>query len=172
MQPKQKLRWTEEENNFLKFAYPNKEFTLDEIIQAFPNRSRAAIRNQANKLGLTLYTPPKPPHGYKKCSSCDTILPLTFFHNNKHMKDGLQNQCRVCKLERYIKQKEIGYSKEIDYSKEIGYSKEKRKRCRKCNVEKPLSEFYKNSSCKDGHRNTCKTCHAKAQRIRYIKGGY
>ena len=33
MQPKQKLRWTEEENNFLKFAYPNKEFTLDEIIQ-------------------------------------------------------------------------------------------------------------------------------------------
>ena len=106
MQPKRIYRWTEEEVVFLKFAYPNKDFTQEEILQALPNRTKEAIRQKAIELGLKPYTPPKPPQGYKKCSACGTILPLTFFHRDKKSKDGLHCQCRICRLEGTIKRKE------------------------------------------------------------------
>lgn len=32
------------------------------------------------------------------------------------------------------------------------------KECNKCNVSKPLTEFYKDKSKKDGHRHECKQC--------------
>lgn len=35
----------------------------------------------------------------------------------------------------------------------------KMKVCKKCNQEKPLDDFYKNSRYKDGHVTTCKRCY-------------
>jgi hypothetical protein len=32
--------------------------------------------------------------------------------------------------------------------------------CTKCNTEKPVSDFYRNSKCKRGHQAHCKQCHA------------
>ena len=42
------------------------------------------------------------------------------------------------------------------------------KTCSKCNISKPLSEFYfrKDYNC---HRKECKECHYKIQRIRLVK---
>lgn len=35
------------------------------------------------------------------------------------------------------------------------------KRCSKCKIEKPLTEFYKRLGSKDGHRNDCIQCNQK-----------
>lgn len=35
------------------------------------------------------------------------------------------------------------------------------KTCNRCEEDKPLSEFYKDSKMKDGYRGNCKACHIK-----------
>lgn len=40
--------------------------------------------------------------------------------------------------------------------------------CPKCSIEKPVSEFYKNKSCKDGLGTYCKKCANEAQK-KYIQ---
>lgn len=39
------------------------------------------------------------PQGFKRCSRCGEIKALEGFSRNKAMKDGLQNQCRICQTE-------------------------------------------------------------------------
>lgn len=46
---------------------------------------------------------------------------------------------------------------------------EDKKRCCRCLIEKPLSEFWKNASMKDKHDTRCKTCEKKRIRIGNIK---
>jgi len=41
------------------------------------------------------------------------------------------------------------------------------KRCKKCGVSKPLSEYYRATGMKDGHRSECKTCHGARQKLWY-----
>jgi 5-methylcytosine-specific restriction endonuclease McrA len=43
------------------------------------------------------------------------------------------------------------------------------KTCNRCKANKPLDEFHKSSSAKDGHRNQCKSCTALADATRYQK---
>lgn len=38
--------------------------------------------------------------------------------------------------------------------------------CNNCGEEKPLTEFYKHSGCKDGHMNQCKSCKLAYQKTR------
>ena len=41
------------------------------------------------------------------------------------------------------------------------------KKCTKCGVEKPLSEFNKNKSKKDGFQSSCKICHRLQSKDHY-----
>jgi hypothetical protein len=43
------------------------------------------------------------------------------------------------------------------------------KRCRKCGELKPLSEFYRQHTCRDGYRNDCKACFAARAKQWYAK---
>ena len=43
------------------------------------------------------------------------------------------------------------------------------KRCKKCGVIKPLSDFYREKGCRDGHRPECKDCNLAAKKIWYDK---
>ena len=46
------------------------------------------------------------------------------------------------------------------------------KKCTKCGVEKPLSEFQKRKESKDGHRNECICCRNKYNSILHRKNKY
>lgn len=50
------------------------------------------------------------------------------------------------------------------YMRLICYNKHMQKECRTCNMTKPLDDFAKGSSYKDGRRNICKLCASKRQR--------
>jgi len=43
------------------------------------------------------------------------------------------------------------------------------KRCNRCNILKPLSEYYSSKTNSDGLRGYCKSCAKKAERKRYEK---
>jgi hypothetical protein len=42
------------------------------------------------------------------------------------------------------------------------------KPCRKCGVVKPLEDFYRMATMRDGHRHDCKACNLEAKRQRYL----
>jgi hypothetical protein len=44
-----------------------------------------------------------------------------------------------------------------------------KKKCIKCNEWKSLDRFYRQSQMRDGYRNDCKACMAKAQKERYLR---
>jgi hypothetical protein len=41
------------------------------------------------------------------------------------------------------------------------------KRCKKCGQTKPLSDFYREQGCRDGHRPECKACNLAARKVKY-----
>lgn len=157
--------WTEEELEFLKFSFGNKEFTVKEICSAL-DRGEGSVRQKAQELKLKR-PKQKKIDGYKMCPSCKTILPNTeeYFSWNKKSENKLHSYCKSC-MKRY---KDIlrGKIDNKNTTKEI-----KLKKCSCCNKEKPLSEFSKNKKMKDGYLNQCKECRYELDKRAYIRGGY
>ena len=78
-------KWTDEEIQFLKFAYPNKDFTPSEIAKEL-SRSRNSIQAKAYKLGLSTYKE-NLPKGFKRCCRCRVVFSVDFFYGDKKTKD-------------------------------------------------------------------------------------
>ena len=92
--------WTEEELEFLKFSFGNKEFTVKEISSAL-GRNESSVRQKAQELKLKR-PKQKKIDGYKMCSSCKTILPNTeeYFSWKKKSENKLHCYCKSC-MKRY-----------------------------------------------------------------------
>ena len=79
--------------------------------------------------------------GEKKCSYCDKILPVSAFDKNKSRFDGLSYQCKSCRHDRYVNQK----------NKPV-------KKCCKCHTLKSLTEFSSDITRGDRLSVRCKYC--------------
>ena len=141
-------KWTDEEIQFLKFAYTDKEFTIAEISNSL-NRSVTAIRNKAYYLNLKRYKE-ELGEGLKRCSRCKTIFTFESFHKNG--KNRIHSQCKECK--NATLNKKMNLTKNVSVTKEVNLAK----KCSKCKEFKNLSEFGKNRSTHDGYSRYCKEC--------------
>lgn len=90
----------------------------------------------------------------KTCSHCRQILPLSEFHKNKAHRDGLQYVCKQC--HRTAKRKGDRSLEEIRASI---FPMEGMKRCSKCSMVKPLSEYNQRRGDRGAQvRAYCKAC--------------
>lgn len=101
----------------------------------------------------------------KHCTRCQETKPVEEFARNRAARDGHQSYCRACS---YVAQREylernaeiVALRRAQKLLEPIG--SDKTKRCRGCDTEKPLLEFYAHRSTKDRRATYCKVC-AKAQ---------
>lgn len=138
-------RWTEEEDEFLEFAF-NKGLSISEMEEALDGRSKSAIKSRITKKGLRRNFPKREKDGLLRCSHCKEYKPKDEFIQ---MSDGTYYYyCNTCKSklnkEKYLKKKK---EKALEKANEIFKDKitvnngEKTKVCSKCKIEKDVEEF-------------------------------
>ena len=92
--------WKDEELVFLRFAYPNNEFTTKEIAEAL-GRSRKNVIVKASSLNLK--RPKKKVEEQdmrtKVCSKCGVEKRISCFHKSDLCKDGHRSVCKSCASE-------------------------------------------------------------------------
>lgn len=150
--------WTEEEIQFLKFAYPNKDFTTKDISRAL-NRTDSAIFIKAKRLGLKKYKE-ELPEGFKRCSKCSTIYSLENFPSFGSR--GKHSWCKECFKRSYLKIEEFSDNKETS---DVIENKE----CKRCGEIKKIELFNKHKASKDGYYRLCKLCQKKEKEKSDIK---
>ena len=142
-------KWTDEEIQFLKFAYPSKDFTSSDISKAL-GRSIEAIHSKAHDLNIKRYKKQDLEGNLKRCTKCKTLFDVSMFYTNGEGR--LHSWCKECKRINY---------KERTAPKERTVPKERTapKKCTKCGELKNINCFYKSKRHKkDGYNNICKVC--------------
>lgn len=98
----------------------------------------------------------------KICSICKKEKDLTNFHQSTVTKDRLDRRCKECcsiyKKNYYIEKKKPKIPIEPGF-----------KICYTCNIIKPIKDFCKHKSRKDGFAHLCKGCRRIKQKERDIK---
>jgi hypothetical protein len=103
--------------------------------------------------------------GHKHCSKCKELLPVDMFKENPKVKSGLHSYCNICKPPR--EKKPLTENKVIMGKKRLPIKIIDGKCvCNKCNIELPISEFYKRG---DRIKNPCKKCSNERKRINHKK---
>ena len=81
----------------------------------------------------------------KKCSKCEEVLKLCFFHKDAAQSSGYSSKCKWCK-------------NNGDSRKVVRPVAEGVKVCTKCGEEKSVTEFHVQSRKPDGRYPSCKVC--------------
>lgn len=96
----------------------------------------------------------------KVCNHCGVEKELHEFNKNGREEDGFDRRCRECNrlyyAKRRISKKEYKPFGKINERFKLGY-----KTCSKCNIEKKLDQFYKQTNSSDGLKAWCKICSNK-----------
>jgi len=109
----------------------------------------------------------------KSCSSCGEHKRATAFLPSKFTADHLTDRCRTCtygqaerdRREREARRLEAEAKKAARTPAPAGVVT---KKCKGCSVAKPLAEYARHGSSRDGHRHTCKPCVAAAARAKRL----
>ena len=157
-------KWSDEEIQFLKFAYPNKDFTTKEICEAL-NRTTEQIHKKASELKIRKYKE-NIQEGLKRCAKCKTVLKIEMFPG-KTKKHCWCNQCHKEYKEYRKKVSNTEVSNTEVSNTEV--SNTEVKKCSYCGKIKSLNDFQRRSSTKDGYNASCKECRKKIYEKSKIK---
>ena len=89
------------------------------------------------------------------------------WHKNKypsHVINNIPVECTICHSTMRLAQYQDHISRAIHLNNLKGYIPPTEKPCSKCNVTKPMTEFYVYVQKKDGRRSTCKECECKPKK--------
>jgi len=84
----------------------------------------------------------------KECLQCKKVLEIYNFGNKNDSPDGKMSYCKMCCSENAKNNRLI--------PKEC---LSKTKKCKQCNIEKDIENFWNSKSNKDGKDNKCRDCH-------------
>ena len=139
-------KWTEEEIQFLRFAYSSKDFTTKDIVEAL-KRPKASIYSKVRGLKLEKYKECLP-HNHKRCTKCKTVMPNELFPIRKN--GNYDSWCKECYRIAKLKKEEKVFEEKVF-----------EKKCTKCGELKNINDFYKDKTSPDGKLSYCKKCRDK-----------
>jgi hypothetical protein len=102
----------------------------------------------------------------KACSVCYEIKTLECFYNKTSGKFGKEGMCKQCKIAKYSDTRTKyykTYQRKRSWVSNNVYNEDEVKLCSTCQAEKPLSEFYYDSSC-NIFQGRCKSCISDARK--------
>jgi len=88
----------------------------------------------------------------KLCAGCNSEKPADQFYRNSGHKDGLSSWCKVCT------QADMHRRWRDRHPEPAPWVMPTEKACTKCGEVKPLDQFHKRSSARDGRQPQCATC--------------
>lgn len=139
-------RWTEEEDNFLKFAF-KKGLSLNEMEEVLEGRTKNAIKSRCLAIGLRRNFPKREVNGLIRCSHCKEYKPSDEFI--KLSTGKYYCYCNFCKTklnkEKYLKEKKekalLKASKNFKSKIEVNEGSSTKK-CSKCGKIKDVEDFH------------------------------
>jgi 5-methylcytosine-specific restriction endonuclease McrA len=102
-----------------------------------------------------------PPPLTKICAACHIEKSISEFFKDKTSKTGYRWTCKDCLLD--AQSTKLGCVRQ-KFIKGNNYGASDTKWCYGCEVEKPLSEFSKDKTKKDGYHTRCNDCHRASSR--------
>ena len=97
----------------------------------------------------------------KVCRTCKVEKPRSEYYAAKTTKDGLHGSCKACFL---AKQK--AYKDRVKTEGKVAVAE---KACPACGQTKPIAEFHRDRSTRDGHAWACKLCIRAKVDKRYVE---
>lgn len=100
----------------------------------------------------------------KRCSLCRMQKEFTEFNVHRNTKDGFLNYCKPC-ANAYYK----AYNASRSSAKQTVVLQSKV--CRKCHLEKPISQFGVKNNLPDKHNIYCKPCNKNMTYASMVRNG-